>query len=135
LFAAAVMLAPVLAQGQEINPFVHEQITVHPGLPPLFGPIVEGNFSRPAGRPTIRGEPLKRDIDFVIASESGEGEQVRGSVRRWIYEFALRECDRLRDDGARECRLHAINARARPQTDTTTSYRVTGNITLAVTAR
>jgi hypothetical protein len=134
LFAGAAMLAPVIAQGQEINPFVHEQITVYPALPPLLiGPVHE--VSRPVGRPTIRGEPLRREINFVIASEGRQTEQIRDSVRRWIYEFALRECDRLRDSSAQECRLHAINARARAQTDARAEYRVTGNITLAVTPK
>jgi hypothetical protein len=135
LLAGVLMIVPTIAQAQEIDPFVHEQITVYPALPPLLTDTmtVQGNFR--ATRPTIRGEPLRRDISFVIANEGRETEQVRHSVRRWIYEFALRECDRLRDDSAQECRLHAINARARRQPDTASSYRVTGSITLAVTPR
>jgi len=126
---SVMLLAPLAANAQEINPLVRERM------------VVQGSSGSAESRSgQVR---VQTSINVFMSGPSGEGEaaeQLRERARRMIYQIASRECGVLEEVLARTCRLEAINVNLSRQMGQVAGgmsegYMVAGSMTMIVTLK
>ena len=126
---SVMLLAPLAANAQEINPLVRERM------------VVQGSSGSAESRSgQVR---VQTSINVFMSGPSGEGEaaeQLRERARRMIYQIASRECGVLEEVLARTCRLEAINVNLNRQMGQMgggvgEGYMVAGSMTMVVTLK
>ena len=135
LGAFITIAASAVAPAQDFMPFVRERIVL-PGQAQTAQVQVQPMPVQQRGSDTVRVQ-VGINLFIPAPAEGEEADRVRDHARRNIYEFALRECDILRDVLARECRLEAINVNVKRQmgTNAPQGFNVNGQITLQVTLK